>query len=240
MNKEEKYLEALQIISNMRPHKLSGKECKEIAKKAISDEPLVQADEPSKGYDEVVTIGVSDSDKEDTKINKNFIRYDRNPQNTRSLMKGLVRICPQIYEHWDEAFALIKTYIHLEKYIAWSMVYAFSSEDEFVNKMAMDKMATHNKDGWRDFDKNLKWVKEYQDKDVRVNINGKIAYLRGDRKKSTYQEVVEKAFDKEFDGTVYSIAYKNKDTKSEGILSFDQTIEVDQDTSFIVAHTGNA
>lgn len=156
-DRKESLLEALQIIANMRPHKLAGKECKEIAKRALNGEPLEE-------YDEVITTSVGDGETEEV-VSQTVIRYDRNPQNIRGLMKGIIRFCPQVYDHWDEVYALIKTYVHNEKHAVWFDVKHWHDSGDFFKEIIQGKLETHSPEGWQNFEKNLEWVKEYQRKD---------------------------------------------------------------------------
>lgn len=177
---------------------------------------------------------------DDKIVSQGGVRFDRNPQNIRELVQGLVKLVPEVHDRFEEVYALIKTHGHLEKYLTWQTVKEFTNKDDYIHDVALEKMETHNTENWRDFDKNLEWAKQHQSRDTRVIINGETAYLRNSNRKSTYQEVVEKAFGKEYDGTVYSVTYRNKKTKAEGILGYEKSIEVDEDTIFNAAFTGNA
>lgn len=178
---------------------------------------------------------------DDKIVGQTVVDYAKNPQNIREVVKGIVKMIPEAHEKFEEIYALIKTHGHLEKYCTWQTVKEFSDKGSYIKGIAETKMETHSTEGWRDFDKNLEWANQYQTKDVRVNINGKTEYLTSrSARKDTYTRIVEAAFRKEHDGTVYSIMYKSHKTNAAGILSVGKTIEVEEDMIFNVAHTGNA
>jgi len=84
--------------------------------------------------------------------------------NLRSLVDTIMELVPEAHDQRDEIFALIKTHIHGEKHFLWKDLTHWLKKDNVnwvYDNIINPKIDTHGSEGWGDFDKNLKWVKEY-------------------------------------------------------------------------------
>ncbi len=99
---------------------------------------------------------------DDKVVGQTVVDYAKNPQNIREVVKGIVKMIPEAHEKFEEIYALIKTHGHLEKYCTWQTVKHFVANEEYGKKVTEGKLATHSKDSWQNFDKNLEWANQYQ------------------------------------------------------------------------------
>jgi hypothetical protein len=84
------------------------------------------------------------------------------PDTLYDLIDIIVDEIPEALQKREELFALVKTYIHGEKYMLWKDLDHWVDDKEWVSqRIIKPKIKTHGKDGWYNFEKNLEWVHKY-------------------------------------------------------------------------------
>lgn len=75
-----------------------------------------------------------------------------------NLINKIIKLAPQLEEHKDELYALIKTEIHAEKHTLYRyFVKEFFKHPRF-DEIIDAKIATHKH--WKNYEENLKWIKK--------------------------------------------------------------------------------
>ena len=100
------------------------------------------------------------------------------PPTLRDLVDEIVKIVPETIDSRDIIFALIKTYVHHEKYFIWNDMKNWLNKDTldwFYESVVRPKIETHGINAWGNYDQNLEWVKKYQ------SIPNSSKFIQGDK-----------------------------------------------------------
>ena len=183
--------------------------------------------------DRVYTTSVTEGGKEEI-TSQVIVDFARNPQNMRELVQGIRKLVPETHDKFEEVYALIKTFVHKEKHFYWNdLKHWIDAGPEFLHKIADGKKETHSVDAWQNFDKNLEWAKQYQERDTRVKVNGVAVYLRNNHQENTYDEILRRhGIGSEAD----LVKYQHFASGLEGILNKGETRTFPEDTVITIRY----